>query len=254
MKSILSQHLLARLGIFLISLSLLVLTTTAENMVEFDYLINQNGKVTLVNSRTFVGRAVEIPLSESEYEMTLQGKQKENLHKTPLPVFLAKFHPFEEIDEAPISIKVPYKNEYKTLQVAKSGEILLEENISFLCLEDGICQEKENYISCPKDCPAAGNDNICNPSFDHVCDADCLRGDPDCGPTPRGPSINQSAKTLDKISLFGGSLILTILLILILLMLRSEDLVRKTQLQQIIKYVLIAFLLTLLVPQIIKFF
>ena len=44
-----------------------------------------------------------------------------------------------------------------------------------------ICNARENYANCPKDCPSGGRDGYCDKKKDGRCDPDCKPGlDPDC--------------------------------------------------------------------------
>ncbi len=47
------------------------------------------------------------------------------------------------------------------------------------CFE-GLCNNIENHLTCPEDCPSGGEDNYCDLKRDGVCDPDCKEYDFDC--------------------------------------------------------------------------
>ncbi len=47
------------------------------------------------------------------------------------------------------------------------------------CLE-GLCENIENHLTCPEDCPSGGKDNYCDLQRDGICDPDCEDYDFDC--------------------------------------------------------------------------
>ena len=63
----------------------------------------------------------------------------------------------------------------------------ISKNVSF-CNNDGICQpcfewpceNIENFLTCPNDCPSGSKDNYCDLQRDGVCDPDCIYYDFDC--------------------------------------------------------------------------
>ncbi len=59
------------------------------------------------------------------------------------------------------------------------------------CFE-GLCENIENYLTCPEDCPSGGEDNFCDLQRDGVCDPDCDGYDFDCD------------ECIDKVCLYDG--------------------------------------------------
>ena len=80
------------------------------------------------------------------------------------------------LEEAKQLVTVPYHNNGRLLQVyAKdSDEMLAEKNISALAqmCGDSVCQEQENFSSCPEDCGATAVDGYCNQA-QFSQDSDC---------------------------------------------------------------------------------
>ena len=48
------------------------------------------------------------------------------------------------------------------------------------CIPDGLCQDNDNFLNCPQDCPSGSEDNYCDLQIDGVCDSDCTEEDVDC--------------------------------------------------------------------------
>ena len=63
----------------------------------------------------------------------------------------------------------------------------INKTVSF-CNNDGICQpclewpceNIENFLTCPNDCPSGSKDNYCDLQRDGICDPDCIYHDFDC--------------------------------------------------------------------------
>jgi len=69
--------------------------------------------------------------------------------------------------------------------VYANGETIYSDiwTIKVICDQNGKCEPelKENYFTCPSDCPSGSVDGICDLIKDERCDTDCAPGtDPDC--------------------------------------------------------------------------
>ncbi len=87
---------------------------------------------------------------------------------------------------------------------------------------DGTCGIKENYDSCPADCPSGHVDMLCDGVADGTCDPDCTtvngtgfaaEKDPDCTKQPADEQSTES--NLSIIILLLGVIIVLLILILI---------------------------------------
>lgn len=79
-------------------------------------------------------------------------------------------------------ITLPYYDNIKMLKLYDANKKLLDQkDVSFLIpgCGDEQCSNKENYLICSSDCPAGGQDGLCNQALNKI--------DPDC-------QVNQSAK------------------------------------------------------------
>ncbi len=153
----------------------------AGSQVEFDLLINQNGTVSLLNARTFLAEPSFLPSEVSDYSLSLLGEDRQALRRAPLLTYFFLSDPFLKLNETLVSFGLPYTSKYKKLEVYHQEKLLYERDLSFLCLEDGLCQDAENFASCPRDCPSGSGDGLCDRVDDNNCDPDCLSdSDMDC--------------------------------------------------------------------------
>ncbi len=102
-----------------------------------------------------------------------------------------------------VSVKLPYSIVGREIKVIdnKTNNELLSINISLFAkmCGDGECQEQENFVSCPDDCPSGGSDRKCDEQTDGICDPDCRPAsfDPDwpnCDPSVAG-QVKQDVQT-----------------------------------------------------------
>ncbi len=126
-----------------------------------------------------------------------------------IPDFLILSDPPIEVDETVDEVVFPYSQNTSTVQVLKGGEIILSESIGIqLCNRDGICNNKENYISCSQDCDRFSEDDYCNSiSNDHICDPDCL-WDSEAGGECSQPNCNDGIRNQDETSIDSGGICL----------------------------------------------
>ena len=53
-------------------------------------------------------------------------------------------------------------------------------HVTIECKPDGTCNQGENYITCPQDCPTGSKDDVCDGAQDGRIDLDCeASADPD---------------------------------------------------------------------------
>lgn len=122
--------------------------------------------------------------------------------ETPAPAVKSITNEFNKI------ITLPYYSDVKLLKIYDLNKNLLDQkDVSFLIpgCGDGNCGNKENYSTCASDCPAAGQDDYCNPQ-ESV-------NDPDCPDYNKPSAVNNSAKTG---SIFSSKLFYIIYFVLLL--------------------------------------
>jgi len=77
----------------------------------------------------------------------------------------------------------------------KTGSISTGPIIAEFCNSNNECEDKENYILCPKDCSANGKDNLCNDKENGICDPDCGPYDKDCIKFPKATKFTPELST-----------------------------------------------------------
>lgn len=77
---------------------------------------------------------------------------------------------------------IPFYHHSQIIKIYRDETLLFSAPLSeYLCSEDSICAEGEDYLSCPSDCRSGGRDDFCDRMNDGICDPDCYIGfDPDC--------------------------------------------------------------------------
>jgi len=163
-----------------------------------------NGEIQIDNAQTVIDYLDE-QAAEAPYLVKLKDTQGKTLYQLQTFLFSIEtpgqgleLDPDYDIEEFLENQKdnfhtiafIPFEEEqvYITLESAEGelGRFALHE----LCNSNGSCQETENYLSCPNDCPLEEKDVYCFPAVDEICDPDCLAEvDPDCmvGPDPAKP-------------------------------------------------------------------
>jgi hypothetical protein len=181
---------------WIIILCLLSLPINAEKLVEIDFLISNDDYVSLENIRTFEGVAPNS--QEGDYVISLKDNQNNLVNQVPFDSVFLLLDPTEEVNEIPATITLPYKQQ-TALEIQHKDKIIFSDNLN-LCDNDNTCQENENVISCPKDCPSGGKDLYCDRIQDDICDPDCIKNnDPDCS------GINYLFVSIGLLFLIGSS-------------------------------------------------
>ena len=155
--------------------------SSAEPVVELDYLL-QKDTASIVNIRTYEG-SPQMEEKFSDYSLTIEDAENHILKKIYFPAYFVVLDPFAEVEEIPATLTIPYRQDYKTINVFHKEKRIAETDIGFLCMKDFICQQGENAISCPEDCPQSGIDGFCQRKEDNLCDADCLIPEQECRQT-----------------------------------------------------------------------
>ncbi len=151
----------------------------AEPVIEFDYLVQNNDSASFTNVRTYSGIPDHLPVF-SNYYLTLEDSHQRILRRVYFPAYFIIFDPFIEVSTIPVTLTLPYQQEYATVTMYHKTKIISRQDLRFLCQKDGLCQAGENSISCPQDCPPGGKDNWCERKDDGICDPDCLILEKEC--------------------------------------------------------------------------
>ncbi len=151
----------------------------AEPVVEFDYLVQNDDSASLINMRTYYGTPESTP-AFSEYLLTIEDAQQRILQKVYFPAYFVVFDPFAEVSTIPVTLTLPYQQHSATVSMYHKEKLISRADLRSLCQEDGLCQTGENSVSCPRDCPQSGKDNLCERREDKICDPDCLLIEEEC--------------------------------------------------------------------------
>jgi hypothetical protein len=91
-------------------------------------------------------------------------------------------HIFVERNSSVVSARFPYMDGAKYFVFKHRNKVLLKEELNpYICDDNGVCDNYENSVSCPADCPTGGSDGYCDHVEDNRCDPDCApQADPDC--------------------------------------------------------------------------
>ena len=131
---------------------------------------------------------------------------KETIHTITFnPSFILLSDPPIILNYTYVRLVLPYYENVSRIDVYYKNSSVLSENISsYLCNEDGVCNDYENYLSCPTDCLFYENDSLClgvegaygvSVDFweDGYCDPDCYN-DNDC----EGENCNDGIKNQNE--------------------------------------------------------
>lgn len=92
------------------------------------------------------------------------------------------------------------------LQLLHNDKVIFESPIA-LCDNNKVCNNYENYLSCPNDCPSGSADRYCDKVKDGKCDPDCAKdADEDC---------KSFLEKMNFVYIAGALIVLTIVFLLI---------------------------------------
>lgn len=192
--------------ISLISITIFILLpiiVKAEPILFFVFKFYADQKVELLSSSFHFGTP-EKPFP-GDYKLTIESKQGKVLYSTNFSVsFLLLSNQIVELKETVVYLKVPYKPEMNLVKIFYKDKKIFEAQLN-ICNYDGKCEEFENFYTCPKDCPSATKDNVCDALIDEKCDPDCPKEvDLDCNPQLKERAIELKKERVrkEKVALF----------------------------------------------------
>jgi hypothetical protein len=78
-------------------------------------------------------------------------------------------------------LMLPYFSTGKSINILKDSLTLFSIDLELICNKNNVCDNYENYFSCPQDCLSGSSDGTCDKLKDGICDTDCVPDvDPDC--------------------------------------------------------------------------
>ena len=105
-----------------------------------------------------------------------------NPDKTTTQVILPIQIKAEQIGTYELDV-IASKEGYKTITKKSQFAVIEKEPViksASRCNANGICDDNENYKTCPLDCLSGEADGYCDKMSDDRCDPDCMEGDYDC--------------------------------------------------------------------------
>ncbi len=198
-----------------IAVFMLILTGTAEQILEIDVDIYKNDSVSL-NTMRVIESAPSIYIEPGDYKIEILNAAGEKIFEQQYRLlFMILSDPPTETDYDTVYLKTNYVPEMRKVKIYDKDTEIFSHDIE-LCNSDGVCDEAyETIFNCPNDCSPEKKESICNSDADGVCDPNCAEGvDPDCV-TATTTTINETL--IDKINTQNILLpaILVILLVLI---------------------------------------
>lgn len=170
--------------------------------------INKNDSVRLMDFSIIDGKENYLP--SGDFSLQIMDNKDNLLKEIRFNVnFIIFTDPPQRLEHVPVNIRTFYMENADKIKLLHSKKILFEGVISeFSCNNDSVCNNYENFISCPKDCPSGSKDRYCDKVFDKICDPDCARDvDVDClcGDNKCEVAREESYKTCPE-DCFSGSL------------------------------------------------
>ncbi len=173
------------------TLLLLVLTASmavqgAQTSLKINAWVAQNDSVRPETIKTQIGTSDQPDTADGDYKIILADKERV-MYNSYLPVNFRRLDTSEDVQEVLTSSKLPYQGNLGKVRISRFAEgqerVLWSYDLKKLCNRDGICNNYENHISCPIDCPITSPDGVCETKIDSFCDPDCAKGlDRDCEP------------------------------------------------------------------------
>lgn len=172
-----------------------IIVFALQNVLVLKVEIQKNDTVNLLDFHLEEGtESVELTDHVRDYKIKLKSNTGQVLYLKyfepsfdvlidPLPGQEAPSNGSISLDKVTTTLKINYVDGAKTLELYHKDNRILVATIE-LCNNNKICEidKKENYLSCPSDCPSGSNDNYCDRVLDGKCDLDCgvIELDIDC--------------------------------------------------------------------------
>lgn len=165
----------------LIFILLFITPTIFTNTITIEFEIHEDETANIKNMYYSIGKQF-LDSNIGNYEIVLLNKNNVVFLNRFFVTFQTTTH-FENIsDIVTQNISLP-RIDFDEIILFKMDKKIFKQEINkeMFCNFDGVCNNFENAISCPSDCPMHKPDGICNPIRDGICDPDCPVGiDPDC--------------------------------------------------------------------------
>jgi hypothetical protein len=144
--------------------------------------VYKNDTVTLLELSLHEG-VESTPTYPGDYEIRLLDASGVSIYTSSFGIpFYVLGHPPKPVDHVSLLLGLPYSENVKKVVLLHNDKVIYSKDLEF-CDFDMLCEESENYLSCPNDCPSGSKDRYCDAIEDGICDPDCGgRTDVDCTP------------------------------------------------------------------------
>jgi len=219
--------------IWIMMIVFIIGTVSAAEVTDVLLGFSKDGNIQLKDINVLPGKLNPRSIESGEYKITVLNSNEETIYETyytpSFEVYPTVIDP-ETGEEVSTVLEQEDTSEYfifdyslnpSKITVSKDGESVFEAEIgSLICNQDSACNNYENSVSCPADCPLEEGDGFCSSeSGDGLCDPDCSN-DEDCQKVtppkmPENEEPEESNKT-QTIILIGLAALLWIGLIYLL--------------------------------------
>jgi len=149
-----------------------------QKILKIDLNITNNWEVKIINYEVL---ELDYVFNKSEYNLTNPDILTASVISEDGVVSSIKFNvgfmlmsnPPSILDETTKTIYLKYSDHAEEFKLEQHGKVILIQDLSNLCNHDAICNNDENYLSCPSDCKSYEKDRYCNYERDDGCDPDC---------------------------------------------------------------------------------
>lgn len=166
-------------GVVCIAAILVILSfpALAEKVLLVDLTINANDTVALDDVLLVTGKPTAYAEGDYEAQLLDSGGKLVDSQRMPVEFFISGMG---EVNTTLAEARFANYEGADKMRVLK-GNVTIFESPIVLCNGNGACDNNENYLSCPKDCPSASADKYCDRAKDGRCDPDCAsEADDDC--------------------------------------------------------------------------
>lgn len=168
------NHIIFAITLLLFTFSVPVF---AEKVLLVDFSISNNDSVALNDVMVVNGNPTMS--SEGDYTLKLLDSSGNAINSqfAPIEFFISGIG---DVNTTLVESRFSKFENARKLRVLHNDKVIFESPIA-LCDNNKMCDNYENSLSCPNDCPSGSSDKYCDHQKDGKCDPDCAKdADEDC--------------------------------------------------------------------------